>query len=167
MMDKAFPQTTTLAILHAIASNPEGLSFTEMQLVAFKRAHPNREFTRDNRGWWCAPLTGANGHAFRGYITKDPTSGRYHLSGTGSDKLFRAMLGKHASAGFAPKTNKRSYWVTVTRTRTDKISWRVQGCANAGEAQAKALAEVEDQVTNGYYPHEPQTSYGTVVVSPL
>lgn len=154
-------KTTTLAILHAIACSPNGLSFTDMQRIAYKRAHPDREFGPDVRGFWCSPLTGSYGAAFYGYITKGANR-RYYLSAEGKDKLLKAMLtmgGPVSPAAMAPKTNKRAYWVTLDRNTTyveRGYQIRIDGAASASEAMERAIqrARSGEHMPRSSFPRE-------------
>jgi len=40
-------------VVDAIAAAPNGLTFREVQKVAFNLAHPGEPFTAAQRGWWC------------------------------------------------------------------------------------------------------------------
>lgn len=54
-------KTTTQAIYNALLdSGIDGISFTDAQKIAYNRAHPDRKYTRENRGFWCGNLCGAH-----------------------------------------------------------------------------------------------------------
>ena len=53
--------TTTQAIYDALLeAGSNGIRFTDAQRIAYKKAYPDRKYTRENRGFWCSNLAGAH-----------------------------------------------------------------------------------------------------------